>query len=82
MVELVVNLNRRGGFKTRKSRFNSPLVLPTNEFILCQWDVAVKHTSNGIEVEDSLGKFFVEAGRFTYKGGRLRLHREVEIKYL
>jgi len=81
-VELVVNLYKKGGFKAGKGRFNSPLVLSTNEFILCQWDVAVKHTMNGIEVTDSLGRFFVEVGKFTYKGGRLRLHQEVQIKYL
>lgn len=79
---MVVDLFRKpyrvGGIKARKGGVK----LSITDFILLQGDYVVKHKNCGVEIQDNMGRFYVEQGYYIYKGGTIRLHQEVVIKYL
>jgi len=77
-VDLFKKPYRVGRIKSRKSSVN----LSITDFILLQGDYVVRHKNCGVEIHDNMGRFYVEQGYYIYKGGTIRLHQEVEIKYL
>lgn len=77
IVDLFKNTRVSGRYKQRKGSVK----LSITDFILLQGDYVVKHRNCGVEIHDSMGRFYVEQGYYIYKGGAVRLHQEVVINY-